>query len=41
MHFRHYCPARLIGFFVGQVMKVTQGKADPRKVNALLGEALG
>jgi aspartyl-tRNA(Asn)/glutamyl-tRNA(Gln) amidotransferase subunit B len=31
----------LLGFFVGQVMKRTQGKADPRRVNELLRERLG
>jgi aspartyl-tRNA(Asn)/glutamyl-tRNA(Gln) amidotransferase subunit B len=31
----------LLGFFVGQVMKETQGKADPKVVNALLREKLG
>jgi aspartyl-tRNA(Asn)/glutamyl-tRNA(Gln) amidotransferase subunit B len=31
----------LLGFFVGQVMKETQGKADPRVVNELLREKLG
>jgi aspartyl-tRNA(Asn)/glutamyl-tRNA(Gln) amidotransferase subunit B len=30
----------LLGFFVGQVMKETQGKADPTVVNALLREKL-
>ena len=30
----------LLGFFVGQVMKKTQGKADPRRVNELLREKL-
>jgi aspartyl-tRNA(Asn)/glutamyl-tRNA(Gln) amidotransferase subunit B len=30
----------LLGFFVGQVMKETQGKADPRIVNELLREKL-
>ena len=32
---------KLFGFFVGQVMKATQGKANPGKVNALLKERLG
>ena len=32
---------RLLGFFVGQVMRETQGKADPRQVNALLKETIG
>ena len=27
---------KLLGFFVGQVMKATQGKANPKKVNELL-----
>jgi Asp-tRNA(Asn)/Glu-tRNA(Gln) amidotransferase B subunit len=31
----------LLGFFVGQVMRETQGKADPKVVNALLREKLG
>lgn len=31
----------LIGYFVGQVMKETQGKADPRAVNELLQQKLG
>ena len=30
----------LLGFFVGQVMRETQGKADPRAVNQLLREKL-
>jgi aspartyl-tRNA(Asn)/glutamyl-tRNA(Gln) amidotransferase subunit B len=30
----------LLGFFVGQVMKETQGKADPKAVNELLRERL-
>jgi aspartyl-tRNA(Asn)/glutamyl-tRNA(Gln) amidotransferase subunit B len=30
----------LLGFFVGQVMKETQGKADPRVVNELLRQKL-
>jgi aspartyl-tRNA(Asn)/glutamyl-tRNA(Gln) amidotransferase subunit B len=32
---------RLLGFLVGQVMKRSAGKADPRRVNELLREALG
>ncbi|HUO81903.1 MAG TPA: Asp-tRNA(Asn)/Glu-tRNA(Gln) amidotransferase subunit GatB [Gammaproteobacteria bacterium] len=32
---------RLFGFFVGQVMKLTQGKANPAQVNELLKEKLG
>ncbi len=31
---------KLMGFLVGQVMKRSQGKADPRAVNAALAEAL-
>jgi len=31
---------KLLGFFVGQVMKATQGKANPQKVNALLRQKL-
>jgi aspartyl-tRNA(Asn)/glutamyl-tRNA(Gln) amidotransferase subunit B len=31
----------LLGYFVGQVMKETQGKADPKVVNALLRDKLG
>src|SRR4051794_12310434 len=31
----------LLGYFVGQVMKETQGKADPKSVNELLREKLG
>ena len=30
----------LLGFFVGQVMRESQGKADPRAINALLRRAL-
>ena len=30
----------LLGFFVGQVMRETQGKADPKIVNQLLREKL-
>lgn len=32
---------RLFGFFVGQVMKATQGKANPKIVNEILKEELG
>jgi aspartyl-tRNA(Asn)/glutamyl-tRNA(Gln) amidotransferase subunit B len=32
---------KLFGFFVGQVMKVTQGKANPQVVNTLLKDLLG
>jgi len=31
---------KLLGFLVGQVMKRSEGKADPRRVNRLLREAL-
>jgi aspartyl-tRNA(Asn)/glutamyl-tRNA(Gln) amidotransferase subunit B len=31
---------KVLGFFVGQVMKATQGKANPQQVNALLRKAL-
>jgi aspartyl-tRNA(Asn)/glutamyl-tRNA(Gln) amidotransferase subunit B len=31
---------KLFGFFVGQVMKATQGKANPQKLNELLRERL-
>ncbi|HHD74315.1 MAG TPA: Asp-tRNA(Asn)/Glu-tRNA(Gln) amidotransferase subunit GatB [Nitratifractor sp.] len=32
---------KLFGFFVGQVMKVSKGSANPQKVNELLKERLG
>ncbi len=32
--------SKILGFFVGQVMKATQGKANPRMVNQLLQEKL-
>jgi aspartyl-tRNA(Asn)/glutamyl-tRNA(Gln) amidotransferase subunit B len=32
---------KVFGFFVGQVMKATQGKANPAEVNKLLKQALG
>jgi len=32
---------KLFGFFVGQVMKATQGKANPKQVNELLRKLLG
>ena len=32
---------KLFGFFVGQVMKATQGKANPQKVNERLKQRLG
>ncbi|HDM77972.1 MAG TPA: hypothetical protein ENG51_16140, partial [Deltaproteobacteria bacterium] len=31
---------KLLGFFVGQVMKKTQGKANPKLVNEILREKL-
>ena len=31
---------KLFGFFVGQAMKATQGKADPQLLNKLLKDAL-
>ena len=31
---------KVLGFFVGQIMKATQGKANPQQVNALLKAAL-
>jgi len=31
---------QVVGFFVGQVMKATQGKANPRLVNELVRRAL-
>jgi aspartyl-tRNA(Asn)/glutamyl-tRNA(Gln) amidotransferase subunit B len=32
---------KLMGFFVGQVMKATQGKANPKLVNEILSKKLG
>jgi aspartyl-tRNA(Asn)/glutamyl-tRNA(Gln) amidotransferase subunit B len=32
---------KLLGFFVGQVMKASQGKANPQAVNQMLREKLG
>jgi len=32
---------KLFGFFVGQVMKATQGKANPKQVNELLRKIIG
>ena len=32
--------SKLLGFFVGQVMKATQGKANPKTVNQILNEKL-
>ncbi len=31
---------QILGFFVGQVMKMTKGKANPREVNAIIQELL-
>ncbi len=31
---------KVLGFFVGQIMKATQGRANPQQVNTLLREAL-
>ena len=31
---------KLMGFFVGQVMKKTKGRANPKMVNQLLGKML-
>jgi aspartyl-tRNA(Asn)/glutamyl-tRNA(Gln) amidotransferase subunit B len=31
---------KLFGFFVGQVMKITEGKANPTAVNTILKEKL-
>ena len=31
---------KLLGFFVGQLMKITKGKADPKLANKLLSEKL-
>jgi aspartyl-tRNA(Asn)/glutamyl-tRNA(Gln) amidotransferase subunit B len=31
----------MLGFFVGQIMKKSQGKANPRQVNELLRKKLG
>ena len=31
----------MVGWFVGQVMKATQGKANPQAVNAIIKEKLG
>ena len=32
---------KLLGFFVGQVMKASQGKANPQAVNKILRDKLG
>jgi aspartyl-tRNA(Asn)/glutamyl-tRNA(Gln) amidotransferase subunit B len=39
--FRSGGEEKVVGFLVGQVMRLTQGKADPRMVNRLLRESLG
>ena len=31
---------KVMGFFVGQVMKASKGKADPAQVNKILSEKL-
>jgi aspartyl-tRNA(Asn)/glutamyl-tRNA(Gln) amidotransferase subunit B len=31
---------KVVGYLVGQVMKATQGKADPRLVNQLLRDKM-
>ncbi|HHZ84365.1 MAG TPA: Asp-tRNA(Asn)/Glu-tRNA(Gln) amidotransferase GatCAB subunit B, partial [Gammaproteobacteria bacterium] len=31
---------KLFGFFVGQVMKISKGKANPKQVNKILKEKL-
>jgi len=36
----HAGSTKVFGFLVGQVMKKTAGKADPRSVNELLGKLL-
>jgi len=33
--------AQLLGFFVGQIMKASKGKANPGQVNQLLKQKLG
>jgi aspartyl-tRNA(Asn)/glutamyl-tRNA(Gln) amidotransferase subunit B len=32
---------KMLGFFVGQIMKRSQGKANPQQVNELLRKKLG
>jgi aspartyl-tRNA(Asn)/glutamyl-tRNA(Gln) amidotransferase subunit B len=36
----HNGQTKLLGYFVGQVMKATQGKANPQQVNELLRKRL-
>ena len=31
---------KLLGFFVGQVLKATKGKGNPKVINELIGKAL-
>jgi aspartyl-tRNA(Asn)/glutamyl-tRNA(Gln) amidotransferase subunit B len=31
---------KMLGFFVGQVMKATQGKANPQQVNQIIRDKL-
>jgi Asp-tRNA(Asn)/Glu-tRNA(Gln) amidotransferase B subunit len=33
--------AKLLGFFTGQVMKASRGRADPKRVQPILRERLG
>ena len=43
-NYRNADPAKqpkMLGFFVGQIMKKSQGKANPQQVNALLRKKLG
>ena len=37
----HNGKAALFGFFVGETMKRSQGRANPKRVNELLKERLG
>jgi aspartyl-tRNA(Asn)/glutamyl-tRNA(Gln) amidotransferase subunit B len=39
--FRTAGEAKVLGYLVGQVMRATQGRADPRLVNEMLRETLG
>jgi len=34
------CKTKVVGFFVGQMMKQTQGKGNPAVINSLLKEKL-
>ena len=43
-NYRNADPAKqpkMLGFFVGQIMKKSQGKANPQQVNELLRKKLG